>query len=334
MKLLTNHWFIGCASSRLGEQPIRTQLGEHNLVLFRDGTGQARALVNQCCHRGMELSRGKMVEGHLECPFHGWRYDGAGKCAHIPSLYREKEIKKIYQVPSFTVQEKDGYVWIWVGDRAPSYAPSIPHFSEGRWAQGSVPIHCEAARVIEINLDITHVYFVHPTHPSTLETKRNGFRESQYEVRLTDTGLVMFGSVTANETDPVPNGGLKVAFDLPDRVLLQADIPHFGVAYIILYCIPTGPRTCRMEYIMMQFDPTKQEKLVWEDEVPQNFEEDRKALEIIQNAYDVHGTSFEKSVESDAAPLMARQVLKLAESGEWPGKRAQLGMRKVVDVRL
>src|SRR5207253_11387314 len=40
-----------------------------------------------CPHRGMRLSMGAVVDGELECPYHGWRFaSGSGRCTAVPSL--------------------------------------------------------------------------------------------------------------------------------------------------------------------------------------------------------------------------------------------------------
>ena len=62
MNLLSNYWYIGMASSRLSASPLPFKLGDENLVLFRDQEGQPHALADRCCHRGFQLSRGK-IEG-------------------------------------------------------------------------------------------------------------------------------------------------------------------------------------------------------------------------------------------------------------------------------
>jgi phenylpropionate dioxygenase-like ring-hydroxylating dioxygenase large terminal subunit len=61
-------------------------------VLFRDDAGKPHALLNRCCHRGVQLSLGKVVDGAIACRYHGWRYDGSGRCIHIPSLTADGRI--------------------------------------------------------------------------------------------------------------------------------------------------------------------------------------------------------------------------------------------------
>ena len=40
-------------------------------VLFRDERGQPSCIKDQCAHRACPLSAGQVVNGQVECPYHG-----------------------------------------------------------------------------------------------------------------------------------------------------------------------------------------------------------------------------------------------------------------------
>ena len=86
MLKVTGYWYIAAAARELGTSPLRRVAPGETLVLFRDGAGRARALVDRCAHRGMALSHGKVKAGCLQCPYHGWRYDGEGTLTEVPAL--------------------------------------------------------------------------------------------------------------------------------------------------------------------------------------------------------------------------------------------------------
>ena len=44
-----------------------------------------------CCHRGGDLARGQVVGGALQCPYHGWTFDTAGRCTRMPPLGEIRE---------------------------------------------------------------------------------------------------------------------------------------------------------------------------------------------------------------------------------------------------
>ena len=79
-------WHPVALSHVVGTQPRAATLLGEDLVLWRDDSGQAHALADQCPHRGARLSMGRVAGGQLECPYHGWRFEGGGRCTHIPAV--------------------------------------------------------------------------------------------------------------------------------------------------------------------------------------------------------------------------------------------------------
>jgi nitrite reductase/ring-hydroxylating ferredoxin subunit/uncharacterized membrane protein len=67
--------------------PTKARLGINNLVLIRQGE-TIFALHDQCAHAGGPLSEGSIVDGCIECPWHGSRYRLAdGHLRRGPSVY-------------------------------------------------------------------------------------------------------------------------------------------------------------------------------------------------------------------------------------------------------
>jgi len=128
--MLENYWYIACKSSRLKRVPIAIRLFDKPIVLFRNNEGQAHALEDRCRHRNASLSCGKVVDGTVQCPYHGWRYDGAGRLVEIPySTQLPNET-----IPAYTCYEQEGYVWVCVGTPDESSKPySFPHLSTEGW---------------------------------------------------------------------------------------------------------------------------------------------------------------------------------------------------------
>lgn len=67
--------------------PTKARLGANTLVLVRSGDSIA-ALHDTCAHAGGPLSEGRLVDGCLECPYHGSRFRPEdGRLVRGPSLY-------------------------------------------------------------------------------------------------------------------------------------------------------------------------------------------------------------------------------------------------------
>jgi phenylpropionate dioxygenase-like ring-hydroxylating dioxygenase large terminal subunit len=110
---------------------------------------------------------GKVSHGRIACPYHGWQYDGSGKCAHIPVLGDDGKIPARAKVDSYPVVERYGIVFAFLGDEPePSRAPlfEIPEWEQSEWrASGLVTFDIDAyfERSIENGLDPVHNEFVH-----------------------------------------------------------------------------------------------------------------------------------------------------------------------------
>jgi phenylpropionate dioxygenase-like ring-hydroxylating dioxygenase large terminal subunit len=331
--MLREYWYIACAASRLSGEPLAAAVLDRELVLFRDREGVPHALLDRCCHRGVRLSLGVVQDGTLACGYHGWRYDGAGRCVEIPSLTAERRIPEGVGVGSFPCVEQDSYVWVWLGSGAPTPPPRLAGLDRYRWLQGSMPFRCDALKVIENNLDWCHPVFAHVgTHPYYFFNREVGFTEYPYEVRVTERGMTLFAPVTDAADEPIPEHTVFVAhFELPDRIRVEFPVPGGDRMVVVMHAVPTGTNTCRLEWAYSTFEPCPD--VSWTDEDPEVLAQDRRLLESSQPWYDRAGDAFERSVEADGSTLLVRRIIALAARGEWEAKRASLPQRRLVPIR-
>ena len=101
-------------------------IDESPIVLWRDDLGRVRAMEDRCAHRRAALSGGTIVDGTIQCPYHGWRYDSDGACVQIPSLGTDARISEKFCVETYSVVLRYGWAWVWWGSSArqamhPSY---------------------------------------------------------------------------------------------------------------------------------------------------------------------------------------------------------------------
>jgi nitrite reductase/ring-hydroxylating ferredoxin subunit len=79
--------------------PTKAKAGINTLILVRTGE-TILALHEQCAHAGGPLSQGKLVDGCIECPWHGSRFRMAnGHVARGPAMYDQ---------PSYEIRKADG----------------------------------------------------------------------------------------------------------------------------------------------------------------------------------------------------------------------------------
>lgn len=136
------------------------------VAIFRTGTGLS-ALIDRCPHRNYPLSRGRVIENTLECPYHGWRFKSDGKCAAVPGCslggLDAKSQSRLKADPVHVV-ERHGGVFVKLSDEGtmePEFPgvfgdPAYDHFwwKQGVWKGTSFD-------AIENVLDPFHTKFIH-----------------------------------------------------------------------------------------------------------------------------------------------------------------------------
>jgi phenylpropionate dioxygenase-like ring-hydroxylating dioxygenase large terminal subunit len=331
---MTDYWYIACPSSQLGTVPFAARVFDEPIVVYRDHNGRAAALEDRCCHRGVELSKGRITEqGMLACGYHGWEYDCSGQCTHVPSFVAGTRIPVNFKVRSYPAVEQDHYVWIWMGQDAPPGRPlPIPGAHDYAWRQGTVNINCNAGMFLENMLDGAHAVFTHKgTHPAYFFNMLNGFKEYEYEVRVTDTGFTLFYPPTADAGEPVPERADSMAsFHLPDRAVISQKGLRTDF-FNVIHMVPQTETTCRVEWMTRQ--PGDVPKVDWCPDEPRTMLQDRLLQESAQLNYSRTGPNFERNVPADYATLLSRKILKLARERHWPAHCDTLVPRKLVLVR-
>jgi phenylpropionate dioxygenase-like ring-hydroxylating dioxygenase large terminal subunit len=139
-------------------------MGE-KLVFWRHPTGRVSCLRDRCAHRGATLSKGTVLDdGKLQCPFHGFEYDASGKVTKIPANGKNAPVPERFRVQQYPTHEAHGFIWIWWGENPPEdlqpprFFDGLEGFSYGRAYD---PWDAHYSRVIENQLDVAHLPFVH-----------------------------------------------------------------------------------------------------------------------------------------------------------------------------
>ena len=170
-------WHAVARSRAVRDKPLRVVVDGEPLVLFRAGDG-LRCLLDRCPHRFAPLSGGRIVAGQIECPYHGWRFDGAGRCRLMPGLY--DDIPTV-AVPTRPVCERGCLVF--VSHASDPGEPYLGALSGPDVVTATVEsrVRARLLDVAENILDATHTHF---THKSILR----GLSSRRYRVHVTVTG--------------------------------------------------------------------------------------------------------------------------------------------------
>jgi phenylpropionate dioxygenase-like ring-hydroxylating dioxygenase large terminal subunit len=107
-------WFPVARAAEVGTTPLPVGAGGRAWVVVRlRPGGEVSAFPARCPHRLVPLAAATVVEGRLQCPYHGWRFDGDGRCVDVPSLGREGSAPARADLPvPWAVEERHGWVWL------------------------------------------------------------------------------------------------------------------------------------------------------------------------------------------------------------------------------
>src|SRR5690349_17522096 len=79
-------WFVVAFSSEITPGEVhRMHYFGRDLIAYRGASGAVFVHDAYCPHLGAHLGHGGTIEGDaIRCPFHGWRFEGDGRCSAIP----------------------------------------------------------------------------------------------------------------------------------------------------------------------------------------------------------------------------------------------------------
>lgn len=158
--VLRRHWLVACRVSDLAGAPVARTVLQCPLVLFHDGQTVV-ALSDRCPHRNAPLSAGRVIDGCVQCPYHGWRFAADGRCVSRPGV--AGAVPSETTVKSYPVVVQDGAAWVCLDDRPQTPPPrrpwhDDPTFGSFHWSD---MVDASFADALENLLDGTHTPFVH-----------------------------------------------------------------------------------------------------------------------------------------------------------------------------
>ncbi len=330
--VLRRFWYatMPLAALDAGPQPF-TLLGEP-IVVWRKADGGVAALRDRCCHRTARLSRGFVDDSGIVCGYHGWTYDGDGRCVRIPQQ-PDTAIPAGACVPAYRCEARYGLAWVSLDaplkpifDIPEEHAPGhrrLQQFDE-TWQTG-------ALRLMENSFDAAHFPFVHRGTFGQFGKNRPDF----FEIRQTDFGFVAETRLVIDNppaahrvtgtTDPTTVRHFHNEWHLPFSRRLGLVYPN-GLAHTIYTCATPIDDT-RIRLIQWAYrndtedDCSADEINAWDRRVVL---EDKAVLEGVDPDAPVDvSLRLEQNMVSDQPGLiMRRRLLELLRSH---GEREQRG---------
>lgn len=321
-----NFWYPAEWSDELTDKPIKAKMLGHNFVLFRDADGVAHCLSNTCVHRGGSLAGGKIVDGCVQCPYHGWRFGGDGNCQAIPSLGPGAKVPARARVDSYPTVERYGIVFTFLGDLPEEERPpimEIPEYGEDGWyvhRSGRVS-EGDYKRRLDNSLDPAHNEYVHPTHGFS------GARDEYYvpELKVEDTEWGS-GFITTYFAPPLEDEKMKAATGRTENAVIEAGTFHHGPSNLCTKIHPTADKFMHQNGFSVPIDentvrgflvqtrnflmaPEHDARFIERNEVVAS--QDRVVLDDLEPFYTPETNAYEFLMPADRAIVRYRE--KLAE---------------------
>ncbi|NJN88756.1 MAG: aromatic ring-hydroxylating dioxygenase subunit alpha [Leptolyngbyaceae cyanobacterium SL_7_1] len=204
--VLYDDWHVvACADDLKENQLLKVHLLGEAVVLWRCDR-QVLAWRDRCPHRGVPLSSGRIENGCVVCPYHGFVFDRTGNCIHVPANPALTSVAQNSQVYNYAVQERYGYIWIALGEpqhQVPIFwewhQPDFVSFNCGPYVINSSPL-----RVVENFTDFAHLPH---THAGLLGSSE--FPEiSDYAVTVDEAGITA-SDVRLHQPNPEGTGAAR-----------------------------------------------------------------------------------------------------------------------------
>jgi phenylpropionate dioxygenase-like ring-hydroxylating dioxygenase large terminal subunit len=122
-------WFPLVPSESVRDVPVEADAGGVRWVAYRPTAGEPPAVVEaRCPHRLVRLAHGSVVDGRLQCAYHGWQFEPGGECTIVPSNGPDAAVPpRAHLRTPWGVREHEGTVWV-----APVEPGSDPATPDGR----------------------------------------------------------------------------------------------------------------------------------------------------------------------------------------------------------
>lgn len=321
---VTRAWYIACESAELRRKPLARSLFGTPLVIFRDDHGRPGALLDRCAHRNVPLSLGRVVEGRLECAYHGWQYDIEGNCVRVPGLCAQAAHPSRF-VPSYAVREKDGYVWVFA---TPGVVPNcepykIPEPPDPGYTvvRRTVEVEASLTMTFENALDVPHTAFLHRG------LFRGAGRTNRILARVTRTPDGVQAEYIG-EPRPSglagrllsPSGGIVTHFDrfiLPSIIQVEYRLGPENHLLVTSVCTPVEDFRTRMyaTILLRTRFPGWLVKLFLNPVATRIFRQDAEMLKRQTDAVKRFGGEHYASTAADVLGLQIARLLRMAEAG-------------------
>ncbi|MFN6570303.1 Rieske 2Fe-2S domain-containing protein [Dendronalium sp. ChiSLP03b] len=239
-------WYPVCFVQDLPkDRSYSFSLYDEPFVIFKNQDRQLVCLTDRCPHRAARLSDGQVIDGKIECSYHGWQFSTDGKCLHIPQLPADAKIPVNACVSSFKVVEHQGIVWMWAEENKTAVDDVIPTLADLE-KPGFVTI--DYMRDLPYNQGYFIENVIDPAHIPISHDGIMGNREDAQPLAMEVIESSYQGIRGRYKKIRTPNQPWNLLdFIAPNLIIYQIKVEQRGwFGGIALYSIPVGKDKCRI----------------------------------------------------------------------------------------
>ena len=243
--ILRQYWQPAALTEELAaDRPlVPVTLMNEKLVLFADELGRLGLVGRRCPHRGVDLSFGRLEDGGLRCPFHGWLLDVDGACLETPTEPETSRLRERIRHRSYPVRERNGIVWAYLGEGEPPPLPGFDGFIapqthvftfKGLWDANWLQAQ-------EVGVDPSHAAFLHRFLDDDSEQYGRQFRGLVADTGVTVAKLMREASHPTIVAEPTSYG-----FRMRTTRDFRGEFTHVRISYCIFPNAITIPMSREM----------------------------------------------------------------------------------------
>ncbi|MEW9511962.1 MULTISPECIES: Rieske 2Fe-2S domain-containing protein [Streptomyces] len=184
-EMLRHMWFPVARVADLANGVASGSILGEELVVYGDG-GSVTVAEGFCPHRGVALRLGRLHEGALECPYHGWLFEaGSGRCTSVPSLPPGRS-RPHAVLRTYPAEIAYGLVWSCLDDPFLPL-PRLPEYVDETWQLGAgepYTLSCGMRQLTENFRDKAHFPFVHADTMGEVDKVAESYRIARDGWRL------------------------------------------------------------------------------------------------------------------------------------------------------
>lgn len=252
-----DHWYpVSLVEDLDPGLPTPYQLLNRDLVVWFDQSSKNWvAFDDKCPHRLAPLSEGRLDEnGHLQCSYHGWSFDGCGSCSRIPQASSEGPEARALKssracATRFPTMVSQGLLFVWPDENGWERAlatkpPMLPEdFDKPEFATVNIQrdLFYGYDTLMENVSDPSHINFAH--HKVT--GRRDRAKPLPFKVEA--SGSWGFGG--ANDDDPKISAKFVAPCYSMNKIEINTKLPIVGdqswIIWICSFNVPMAPGKTR-----------------------------------------------------------------------------------------